>query len=395
LSPSPSYEQAGGGVRRDLFCEDDSGIFILDTGLLDRLVAEKLEAEAASVRAEGWKWVAVRASFDYAEWSGFQRLREEPMPLSPEAKAELDLLTVEYDNLCDVEGDFDEETLARLSAIEQRMSELDTGATFWPAETLAMAGAIVALDDDGELDIRRAYVTPEDAVAASDESEDDASADDEPVALYVASLPASLTESLTTHRTAALGAALSQQPKVALAAMVHALALSRFYGGRSDSCLEISARAVSLKQAEGSKARELLENGAETWGNYLPGDSAQLWTWCLERSQDRLLDLLAFCAAGAVNAVQAKADRPDSDRFLHAEALADALALDMNEWFTPTAGNFFSRLTKDGIVEALKEARGGATAPAWLKAKKADLAAIAEREIAQTGWLPAPLRKAA
>jgi len=34
-------------------------------------------------------------------------------------------------------------------------------------------------------------------------------------------------------------------------------------------------------------------------------------------------------------------------------------------------------------------------APAWLKAKKADLASIAEREIAETGWLPAPLRRAA
>jgi hypothetical protein len=36
-----------------------------------------------------------------------------------------------------------------------------------------------------------------------------------------------------------------------------------------------------------------------------------------------------------------------------------------------------------------------AIAPAWLKAKKADLAASAEREIARTGWLPVLLRRAA
>jgi ParB family transcriptional regulator, chromosome partitioning protein len=42
----------------------------------------------------------------------------------------------------------------------------------------------------------------------------------------------------------------------------------------------------------------------------------------------------------------------------------------------------------------LRDARNGAVAPAWLKAKKADLAAIAEREVADTGWLPAPLRRA-
>jgi ParB family transcriptional regulator, chromosome partitioning protein len=77
-----AYEVVGGAVRRDLFCEDASGIFILDTALLDRLVAEKLEAEAAAVRAEGWKWVETRPSFDYADWSEFKRRHEESVPLN-------------------------------------------------------------------------------------------------------------------------------------------------------------------------------------------------------------------------------------------------------------------------------------------------------------------------
>ena len=66
----------------------------------------------------------------------------------------------------------------------------------------------------------------------------------------------------------------------------------------------------------------------------------------------------------------------------------------MAAWFRPTAENYFARISKTAILDALKEIKG-ATAPAWDKAKKADLAAIAEREIAQTGWLPVPLRKAA
>jgi ParB family transcriptional regulator, chromosome partitioning protein len=84
-----AYEVVGGAVRRGLFCEDASRIFILDTALLDRLVAEKLEAEAAAVRAEGWKWVETRPSFDYADWSEFKRRHEESVPLSAEAEAEL------------------------------------------------------------------------------------------------------------------------------------------------------------------------------------------------------------------------------------------------------------------------------------------------------------------
>ena len=69
------------------------------------------------------------------------------------------------------------------------------------------------------------------------------------------------------------------------------------------------------------------------------------------------------------------------------------MKLDMTAWFTPTAGNYFTKVSKPRILEALTEVKG-ATAPAWDKAKKSELAAIAEREIAQSGWLREPLRKA-
>lgn len=56
------------------------------------------------------------------------------------------------------------------------------------------------------------------------------------------------------------------------------------------------------------------------------------------RSRDELVDLLAFMAGSAVNAVQAKADRPDIARLAHGDALA--LRFDMTEWFQPTAENY-------------------------------------------------------
>ena len=61
-------------------------------------------------------------------------------------------------------------------------------------------------------------------------------------------------------------------------------------------------------------------------------------------------------------------------------------------WFTPTAANYFIRISKTGILAALQEVKG-ATAPAWAKAKKTELAAIAERELAGTGWLPPLLKR--
>ena len=52
------YEAAGGVVMRDLFEHDDGG-WLQDPALLDRLVIENLQDEAETLRAEGWKWIAV------------------------------------------------------------------------------------------------------------------------------------------------------------------------------------------------------------------------------------------------------------------------------------------------------------------------------------------------
>ena len=93
-----------------------------------------------------------------------------------------------------------------------------------------------------------------------------------------------------------------------------------------------------------------------------------------------------------INAVQVKADKEGNQRLEHAEALATAVNLDMLNWFTPAADNYFSRISKPQILEALREAKGTAPAP-WEKLKKSELAAIAAREIEGRNWLPEPLRR--
>ena len=56
------YEVAGGVVMRDLFQHDDGG-WLQDPALLDRLVTEKAQAEAETLRAEGWSSIAVATDF--------------------------------------------------------------------------------------------------------------------------------------------------------------------------------------------------------------------------------------------------------------------------------------------------------------------------------------------
>jgi ParB family chromosome partitioning protein len=93
-----------------------------------------------------------------------------------------------------------------------------------------------------------------------------------------------------------------------------------------------------------------------------------------------------------VNGVRGKSDNVSTPRLAHAPALAAALNLDMTVWFTPTAENYFGRIGKQQLLSDLAEARGTSNAPAWEKLKKTELAALAERETAGKGWLPALLR---
>ena len=106
-------------------------------------------------------------------------------------------------------------------------------------------------------------------------------------------------------------------------------------------------------------------------------DRDEFWQWCLDADQTTLLSLLAFFAALSGN---------------HTDALPAELGLDMKAWFMPTAANFFSRIGKDGIIKAVKEATGKPLAPATEKLKKSELALFAERAVKGTGWLPKLLR---
>ena len=82
---------------------------------------------------------------------------------------------------------------------------------------------MIGTDHDGALDIRRGLIRPEDKAAARKTGKarkvtgSDAGKKDGPPAL-----PAAQVENLAAHRTAALQAMLSGNPKIALVAVVHA-----------------------------------------------------------------------------------------------------------------------------------------------------------------------------
>jgi ParB family chromosome partitioning protein len=73
--------------------------------------------------------------------------------------------------------------------------------------------------------------------------------------------------------------------------------------------------------------------------------------------------------------------------------VAQATGLDMVEaGWRPTVGNYLGRVTKARILEAVREGAGDKALQLLGHLKKGDMAKEAERLLADTGWLPAPLR---
>ena len=64
--------------------------------LLDRLVAEKLQAEAEALASEGWKWIEVATDLPYGYSHGLRRLAGDPAPMDDEESAAHAALLAEY-----------------------------------------------------------------------------------------------------------------------------------------------------------------------------------------------------------------------------------------------------------------------------------------------------------
>jgi ParB family transcriptional regulator, chromosome partitioning protein len=415
------YEAAGGIVMRDLFQQDDGG-WLQDPALLDRLVAEKLNTEADKVRTEGWKWAEAAIDFPYGHNFELRRLAGITAALSEQEQASCDALRAEYDAIETEYAGADElpdEVDRRLGEIEAALEGFEARpATYDPAE-IARAGVFVSINPEGELRIDRAYVRPEDEPATEPPSAvpapggDGAEVSGSTLVMPVNAagpaaaeppeeedglkpLPDRLVTELTAHRTLALRDALAGDPDTAFLAVLHALCLKAFYRYCVDTCLEIDAKSTAFStQAPGlgdTASAKAIDARHERWAGQLPHDPEELWDALVGFDVDSRTALFAHCVSLSVNAVHEPWNRSPR-RIAHADRLAEAVGLDMvAAGWVPTADNYLGRVTKARILEAVREAKGDASAQLIDHLKKPDMAREAERLLAGTGWLPEPLR---
>ena len=396
------YEGAGGHVVRDLFDAEHEG-YCDSPDLLNRLVAEKLEREADTVRAEGWKWVIVTPDFHYALASGMRRIYPEAVQLSEEDQAKLDALESEHEALSVRYADenLSEEVAAQFERLEADIEAMRQER--YRPEDVAICGAFVSLSTIGGLRVERGFLRPDDeptkqqvresqvlpekhddpGEATLPESDDGSSED-------TASLSDRLVTTLTAHRTAALRDRLAQNPQVALIALLHALCASTFYNASDASCLMIEVSSEALDVIE-SPAIEACAERIGAWAQRLPRDVADLWNYLSELGNDELLSLLAVCIAASVNAMKQPWER-NGERHRAADILAGTLALDMTQYWSPTVESYFAAATKAHILDAVREGVSEEAAERISSMKKEPMAKAAEKLIKGSTWLPTLLR---
>ena len=396
-----AYEAAGGGIRRDLFAEGDSGVYLTDAALIDRLAQDKLASIADEVRREGWAWVEAVPAVTYADLQAFQRApKERRKPNAREAKriAKLQAKVREVGEALDAVDSEDEEKAEALQEEGERLGEqleaLEAELLAYGSTVRAAAGAIVTLDRQGEPVIHRGLLREAEAKAlrtlarvqsgiAPEETEDE----DSP-APKNAGISEKLARRLSAHRTAALQIELARNPQAALAALVHGM-VQRVLQNAHAVTLPIGISVRPQDRLEGyapdypqTPAAVALKELQQVWGEKLPEDDAELFAVLLAMPQDELVRLLAVCVASTVDVVSSREhDEPG-------KVLAQAVGLDMAAWWKPTAEGYFSHVSKAVILEAV-----GQFAPEQVsrlaKLKKADIASEAERLAEGTGWMPA------
>ena len=425
-----AYQAAGGIVMRDLFQSDDGG-WLQDAALLDRLVAEKLKAVADEVATEGWKWIEVAVSFPYDATRGLRELQGEPLDLTAEEQATIDALNAEYQKLeAEYEGadELPDEVDQRLGEIETALAAFENRPVRFGAEDIARAGVFISIAHDGSLDVDRGYVRPGDEAPVAPEGETGVDAGGDPVEPVVQRavitiggqpaepeddeddaikpLPDRLVTELTAHRTLALRNALAENPHIAMTALLHKLVsdtfLNRMYKGALEASVNHVFFPVQDEALKDSPSARAVHERHEGWAGDIHGDDDALWDWLAALDNTSRMALLAHCVSYGVNALYEKPNPYSASgvsqhtldmRLAQADRLARATGLDMIEvGWRPTVGNYLGRVTKPRILQAVREGAGEQAAQLIDHLKKGDMAKEAERLLADTGWLPEPLR---
>ena len=390
-----AYLAAGGRIERELFDDEDSEAWA-DVALLEELAVTKMAEQAQALAAEqGLAWVKLTldpyASHDLVE--GLVRLPAEPAPLTEAELARLEALDASYDENAAVledEGSAEDAISAAeaaIEAIERECQDIRVRPPVLAPELKAEAGMILVLSRDGTPVLQPVFYGQQQNEVASDDDGIEVVASDGGEGPRRSALSKRLVDELAMQRRDVLALHVASDPGLALDFMVFTLADADTldYRARSATTLRGGVPAgpiTGFEAKDASASASLAEFKSGLVEHWRGGASAS------ERfEQFRALPdeaRAAWLGHVAGRTFEASLNMAGERRIEFHDHLGSLIGIDMAAWWRPTAANYFDRVSKAVILDALSAVGGPDLASRFASVKKGDLAMSAERVFAGT-----------
>lgn len=323
------YEAAGHQINETLFNEREDGDTVSDVAALRRMADEKIEQHCALLIQQGWKWAITKSSAP-RDVDAWKRIH----PDGPQ----------------------------------------------YTKEMMGGLGCVVDLDYQGKLDVRRGYVKPGDKVALPKS----------PKQKKAAAAAKEQQKEETGGLSNALAFRLSQQ---LTAAVREAFAA----GVSADDAVSFTIAALACSDGPTSLLRVV---GDDDDGRH-DNDFVKYYRLARGKPTAERFKLLASWLARTIDMTSHQA--PHLVSLLHPGKEDDRGALVLVEQINPREmtkaavkhfdlGDYLSSVSKDLVVEAVRDALGKEHAERVAKMKAGDAKAYAAKHMSKTGWVPETFR---
>ena len=399
-----AYLAAGGRIERELFDDADSESWA-DVALLERLAGEVMEAKAKEIEEEqGLAWVkpTLDGYVSHDTIDGLIRLPAEPAPLTEADLARLDVLDASYDEHAAILEDEDsadeaiEGAEAAIERIEAEIQEIRNRPPVLAPELKGEAGMILTLGRDGTPVLQPTFYA-ERQPDTGDGNDDDAievvgeGGDGSRRATY----SKRLVDELAMQRRDVLALHVMSDPGFALDLMVFSLADAETLDWRSRTATTLrggvpSGPIVGFEAKDAAATASLAEVRGGLDESWRAGaDAAERFDAFRVLPDEARAAWLGFVVG---RSLEASLNLAGERSIAFHDHLGGLLGIDMASWWRPSAVNYFDRVPKRVILDALGEVGGTELSSRFASVKKGDLAASAERVFAGTYITDADVR---